>query len=282
MTGDGPLVLDVDVAGGGGGAAEETGTTLHVLAALKLIQDLEEARSYLDAEMPAPEAQRRAEVVALGVQHQLVSKYTSFVAVERKGKEKQAVGTAAEKAMEMDNDVMAVDEGDKVAVDVAEHEWEEVNYANAFNTSYSPTSPSYSPTSPAYSPTSPSYSPTSPSYSPMSPSYSPTAPSYLPSAPSSLPTSPVYLPTPMSPPYSPTSPPYIPTSPSYSPSSPSYSPTAQRGKPPGIGGQDADRDSQLQAMALLQRFDGSFGDTLDGVAGWFGATPATLRAGLQA
>ncbi|KAJ1555033.1 hypothetical protein HK405_003404 [Cladochytrium tenue] len=34
-------------------------------------------------------------------------------------------------------------------------------------------------------------------------------------------------------------------------------------------------------LVLLQRFDESFGDTLDGV-GWLVSAPATLRAGLQA
>ncbi|KAJ1549461.1 hypothetical protein HK405_002833 [Cladochytrium tenue] len=288
MTGDGPLVLEVDIAGGG--AAEETGTTLHVLAARKLIQDLEEARSYLDAEMPAPEAQRRAEVVALGVRHRLVSKYTSFVAVEKKRQERQAVRTAEDKAKEeKGGDVKPVEGGKKDdeddgegedAVDVAEREWEVVNYANAFNTSYSPTSPSYSPTSSSYSPMSPSYSPTVLPSSPSAPPYIPTSPSYSPSAQRGNP--------PMAPMTSPAA--CEPTSLAFAPAPPTPAPTALAATthrrrvrhPPGIGGQDADPDSKLQAMALLQRFDGSFGDTLDRVAWWFGATPAALRAGLQA
>ncbi|KAJ1549291.1 hypothetical protein HK405_006235, partial [Cladochytrium tenue] len=332
-THDGPIVLEVDVAGGSAG--EETGTTLHVLAARKLIQDLEEARSFLDAEMPAPEAQRRTEVVALGVRHQLVSKYTSFVAVEKKRKEKQAVGPVADKAKEMDSDAMAVDRGDKDgedkgedAVDATEHEWEEMHYADAFNNSQSfatadatseallePVLPNcdtplrralmqytrQQQLRPGY-PHAFGYCAMAAQSAPLLNSAPPPTqtPSYTPS--------PLYSPT--SPSCSPTSPSYSPTSPSYSPTSPS--PTAQRGKPsiaPIISlaaceptsvalapasvlapaalisialGKKADPDSQLQGLMMLQRFNGSFGDTVDEAAWWLGATPAALRAGLQA
>ncbi|KAJ1549299.1 hypothetical protein HK405_006074 [Cladochytrium tenue] len=276
-THDGPLALEVDVTGGGAG--DQTGTTLHVLAARKLIQDLEEARSYLDAEMPAPEAQRRAEVVALGVRHRLVSKYTSFVAVEKKLKEKQTVGTAAYKAKEMDSDLMAVggsdkDAENKPAVDVAEHEWEKVEYFDEFNYEQSFATADAASDSllglGAFG------------YSGMA-EYSAPMPSGTPPQPlpvleeSELATSPMISLAACEPVFE-----AFAAASNHAATALTSTTRARRSYiPPGIGKQDADPDSQLQALAMLQRFDGSFGDTLDGVARWFGTTPAVLRAGLQ-
>ncbi|KAJ1559582.1 hypothetical protein HK405_010075, partial [Cladochytrium tenue] len=346
MTGDGPLVLEVDVAGGGAG--EETGTTLHVLAARKLIQDLEEARSYLDAEMPAPEAQRRAEVVALGVRHKLVSKYTSFVAVEEKHAKKQQ---AAEKAEEKKGgDAMAVDGDDLVDYsdddedddDDGGHEWEAVDYAEAPQARAEPAAApkpgggvvlpkkraaplrlmraqapqqqqqqqlqqqqqqqllSMSSSAYAHAPASESVSRGSavgsgrglfgssfarrsaapaPVAAAMSFGYAGLPPPPPPAAPfsfgaysASSPSAPVTLPSASA----------DSRKKSRSPLRRRSSGRSRSGGGGGQGEEKDDADAQLQALTLLQRFDGSFGDTVDGVAGWLGAAPAVLRAGLQA
>ncbi|KAJ1544168.1 hypothetical protein HK405_008849 [Cladochytrium tenue] len=278
---DGPLALEVDVTGRGAG--EETGTTLHVLAARKLIQDLEEARSYLDAEMPAPEAQRRAEVVALGVRHRLVSKYTSFVAVGKKLKKKQTVGTAADKAMEMDGNVMAVGGGDKNPEGkgedaVAEYEWEKLDYVCAFN--YEQRFATADAASDALLGLKQLHC-TQQSVFGYSGNAAQSATDpwralpKLTESPQAIPLmadweNPIIEQE------------MLPFAPARTPAPTAIAQARRVLCPPGIGRPDADPDSQLQALVLLQRFDGSFGDTLDGVAGWFGTTPAALRAGLQA
>lgn len=58
-------------------------TVIHPLAARELIRDLEEGRSslHLDESSPPSESDVEAEIVRLGVEYQIASTYTSFVAV---------------------------------------------------------------------------------------------------------------------------------------------------------------------------------------------------------
>ncbi|KAI8800014.1 von Willebrand factor type A domain-containing protein, partial [Cladochytrium replicatum] len=179
---------------------------VHTLAARKLIQDLDEHRSYLHDSSTNPFAKKfpgpvpadvvRREIVRIGTTYCLASSATSFVAVEPDG-------TSASVVVEERENVSTVKE-------LNGYLQPQPNNRNSLG--YTLTSPSYSATSPSYSPTSPSYSPTSPSYSPTSPSYSPTSPSYSPTAPL----------------YTPTSPSYAPTSPGYAPTSPSHAQSSSR------------------------------------------------------
>ena len=114
------------------------------------------------------EAQARAEIIWLGVEHQLTSKHTSYVAV-------QARDPTAVRQLYVG----------PVVTQVAQPTLPPVQA----HTAYSPTSPAYSPMSPTYSPMPAAYSPTSPTYSPTSPAYSPTSPAYSPASPVYLPTS---------------------------------------------------------------------------------------------
>ncbi|KAI9351821.1 hypothetical protein DFJ73DRAFT_369944 [Zopfochytrium polystomum] len=81
---DGPLELEVPVK-----VLSQPGETLHVLAARKLIRDLEDMKSFMDQDMPASESDRKAEIVRVGVKYGLTSKYTSFVAVEERATQRQ-------------------------------------------------------------------------------------------------------------------------------------------------------------------------------------------------
>ncbi|KAI9365386.1 hypothetical protein DFJ73DRAFT_262674 [Zopfochytrium polystomum] len=82
---DGPLELEVPVT-----VLSQPGEALHGLAARKLIRDLEDAKSFIDQDVPASESERRAEIVRVGVKYGLASKYSSFVAVEERANQRQA------------------------------------------------------------------------------------------------------------------------------------------------------------------------------------------------
>jgi len=79
---DGPLVVELPVD------VSKTihGKLIHTLAARAMIRDLEEGRSWMTKELGygADSPNVRAEVVRLGTQYQLASKYTSFVAIEER------------------------------------------------------------------------------------------------------------------------------------------------------------------------------------------------------
>eukprot|EP01102_Stenamoeba_stenopodia_P012214 TRINITY_DN3828_c0_g1_i1.p1 TRINITY_DN3828_c0_g1~~TRINITY_DN3828_c0_g1_i1.p1 ORF type:complete len:722 (+),score=174.56 TRINITY_DN3828_c0_g1_i1:35-2200(+) len=80
---DGPLDLVLQV--------EKTfGSTVQRLAARSLIRDLEEGTSHLHKQKRRPaEARVKQEIVDLGVKYNLVSKHTSFIAVEDRSEERQ-------------------------------------------------------------------------------------------------------------------------------------------------------------------------------------------------
>jgi hypothetical protein len=78
IDGDHPVEIGVKVESVKFGKDESALPFIHVLAARRLIRDLEDGRSNQNV----PESVRKAEIVRLGEQYQLASSYTSFVAVD--------------------------------------------------------------------------------------------------------------------------------------------------------------------------------------------------------
>ncbi|KXS19291.1 VIT-domain-containing protein [Gonapodya prolifera JEL478] len=90
---DGPLQLSVPVSDNAFTVQEGKSASVHVMAAKRLVQDIEEGTSWLHAAGVVPDETRvRKEVVRLSVAYGIASKYTSFVAVQVVGTEEKATG----------------------------------------------------------------------------------------------------------------------------------------------------------------------------------------------
>ncbi|KAJ3101739.1 hypothetical protein HDU97_001089 [Phlyctochytrium planicorne] len=97
---DGPLNLTIPVV------KAKDGLTIHTLAARKLIQDIEEGRSFLNPSYagPVPEAVARKEIVRLGTKFCLASKHTSFLAVDNNANA-DAINKKMEEQKEMEKEM---------------------------------------------------------------------------------------------------------------------------------------------------------------------------------
>ncbi|CAJ0921568.1 21621_t:CDS:10, partial [Entrophospora sp. SA101] len=84
---DGPMKLNIPID-----HVTLTGSKIHTLAARKLIQDLEENRSFINKhpkskDKTIPDYIFKDYIVNLGIKYNLISKYTSFIAIDEQSKE---------------------------------------------------------------------------------------------------------------------------------------------------------------------------------------------------
>ncbi|KAJ3414025.1 hypothetical protein HDV05_007150 [Chytridiales sp. JEL 0842] len=118
---DGPISLTVPIL------PAPAGTTIHTLAARKLLQDLEDGRSFLHVHPDAVKSKKTGKAlggpvpssvvekvgVEVGVKYGLVGKWTSFVAVDEKGEKKEEdveMEKKAEDSESEDEDAMEEDD----------------------------------------------------------------------------------------------------------------------------------------------------------------------------
>ncbi|CAJ0826015.1 13819_t:CDS:2, partial [Entrophospora sp. SA101] len=84
---DGPMKLNIPID-----HVTLTGSKIHTLAARKLIQDLEENRSFINKhpkskDKTIPDYIFKDYIVNLGIKYNIISKYTSFIAIDEQSKE---------------------------------------------------------------------------------------------------------------------------------------------------------------------------------------------------